>query len=114
MSDEVKTTGIEVGPDKNLEAIMVAKDLTRRTGILTEIQIVQLRMWPLAILNAESSECSFDYEKRILKFKISGFDGERPTDLAERLVNLRRCIKFLLGPEYKIQVRLGKERLDTP
>lgn len=111
MADEVK---INVGPDANLQALMVAKDLTRRTKIITELQAQQLRLWPLAILNARSSDCSLDFDKKVVKFKIKGFEGQRPADLGERIGNLRKCVQFLLGAEYRIQVRDGKERLDTP
>ena len=111
MADEVK---ISVGPDANLQALMVAKDLTRRTQILTELQAQQLRLWPLAILNAKSSQAGIDFEKKVVKFKLKGFEGERPPDLGERIANLRKCVQFLLGSEYRIQVRDGKERLDTP
>ncbi len=113
MADGVKNTiSVPVGPSDIVQKLMVARDLTRRSGIMVELQVQQLRLWPLAVLGAKSSECDFDFDTKRVYFKINGFEGgEPPADLTQRLNNLRECVQFLLGPEYVIQVKNDRKIL---
>ncbi len=107
-----KVTTIEVGPDDMLKNIMVSKDMTRRTGILNELQAHQLRLWPIAILDAKECESIFDFDKKKIIFKIASFyENNQPDNISERIDNLDKSVKFLLGDNYSIAVKYGKRTL---
>jgi hypothetical protein len=99
-------------PDSNsVEQLMLLKDLTRRTGLIYEAQVLQLKYWPmLALTHAKSSEVRLNVEKRVCEF-FARIDskGKAPDDLADRLARLDEAVKWLLGDEWLVKVKLGKK-----
>ncbi len=78
----------------------ILRDLTRRTGMLAEIQLTQLKKWPTVILNRKS-EVIFSPEDRAVLYDIQ---GEGIPDEAA-LGYISHCTKWLLGKDIRVGVR---------
>lgn len=106
----MKEHKIQTGPPKDWETLYRLRDLTRRIGALHEIQINNLKMWPIVILNAREADCSFDYENKLLTYDIKSLDGPRPSEFKQRLKILEASVKQLLGDEYEVVIKFNKAR----
>lgn len=100
--------------DPTWETLLLLRDLTKRTGILHEIQVGQLKMWPLvAFDNATTSEFSWDSTKKMVCFVIQT-QGPAPKKMRARFTWLDQSVKALLGHEWGIKVAInGKEKFET-
>lgn len=100
---------ISVSHDQQL---LMLRDVTNRTGILHEAQLLQLKIWPrLWFARSTAARSSVDVDKKSLVFEISvrkaaSDDGT----FAERL---GACVRWLLGNDWKVAVVLltpGRKR----
>lgn len=93
-----------------VEQLYLLKDLTKRTGILHEVQRMQLDYWIRIVLDkaidhtlmlellGESRSVTFDV-------KTKG----RQKDIEIRLKPLTEWVKWLLGDDLTVKVRIGGE-----
>lgn len=103
------------------EELVKLRELTRMTGLLTNLQIQQLKMWPQIVLAANDAEIEFDPELRLVAVSISNLDyasmQERaPTEdivtvFNRRMNKFNQCVKFLLGDEYSVVIEMKGRRL---
>ena len=98
------TSNIKVGPDPKLEKLYFMRELTRKTGILHEIQVMNLNNWPLVFTHAQEVVTQFSYENKLVAYEIVKVKGRVPANLRQRLEHLEKCVKMLLGDEYSITV----------
>lgn len=98
--DEVR---IKAGPDKKMEKIYFMRELTRRTGILNEAQVINLQTWPLVYTNAKKIECQFSYEDKLVAYEFIEV-GPKLDQMQERYRHLEKSVKMLLGDEYMIRI----------
>ena len=103
-------TSIATGPDRQWEALYRLRDVTRRLGVLSELQVRQLQMWPLVFTNATDSDCEFGFETQQVIFNLRKLKGPTPKDLKVRLQHLTKATQQLLGSEYGVVVNIeGKK-----
>lgn len=96
--------------DDDFEQLLLLRDVTARTGILHEAQILQLKYYPLITTHAINSEIKFDFEGSKIIFNLTQTKGIKPKDFEKRLTILSRYTKQLLGEEYRVIVYLkGKK-----
>lgn len=109
-------TRIRVGaPDKQWEKLFQLRELTRSTGILHELQVVQLKMWPLVFTNATEAACEFHYDTKTVVFHLGKLAGKRPKNFQARLEHLTKATQQLLGDEYAVLINVdGKEAFHGP
>jgi hypothetical protein len=88
-----------------VEQLVQLRHLTRSTGALHEAQVQQLKLWPLVLTHAVESHAIFDYEGSVVIFNLLKTQGNPPEDFADRLKELARYTKFLLGDEYTVLVK---------
>ena len=87
-------------PEEVEKEFGILRDLTRRTGMLADIQTLQLKKWPPAILERKA-EITFSPEDRAILYDI---DGEGlPSE--DRLGYLTVCTRWLLGNDIRVGVR---------
>ena len=100
--------------DPTWEKLLLLRDLTKRTGILHEVQVEQLKMWPLiAFEHATNSEFTWDNTTKNVCFSIKT-EGASPKKMNERFNWLDQAVKALLGPEWAIKVKInGKEKFQS-
>lgn len=92
------------------EQLMLLKDLTERTGILHEAQILQLKMYPLVIFqNAKEVRLELDIEKKELHF-VSKFKIGNPKDFKVKCEQLESYVKWLLGTNWIVRVKDTKDK----
>jgi hypothetical protein len=106
----MKETKVRVGPDRQWEKLYQLRELTRRTGILHELQVLQLKMWPLVFTNATDSECEFNYETKAVVFNLKKLKGKLPANLQERLEHLTKATQQLLGDEYVVVININSKK----
>lgn len=93
------------------EGLFLLADLTRRFGALHEVQVENLKKWPLIYLDVKNSQCEYHHESRKLYFTVGPFNNGKPDRLNDQLVFLEKSCKFLLGSDVRIAVRQGEQTL---
>lgn len=103
------------------EELIKLRELTRMTGLLTNVQIKQLKMWPQIVLAANDAEVEFDPDMRTLTVSISNLDYDAMKERAplddivtvfnRRMNKFNQCVKFLLGNEYAVSIEMKGKRL---
>lgn len=96
------------------EQLMMMREMTRRTGIMHESQMLQLKIWPRVLFQDSSkAEVSIDMVERSMYFRIA-VDGSKSTaangrkSAAERLDSF---VKAMMGDEWHVEVAVkGKKR----
>lgn len=86
------------------EEVATLRDLTRRTGILHEAQVTNLKYWPYVLFEISSHEVLPDDLRRVLTFNLR-FTKKKPKNIKELCQTLESWCWGLLGPEYMIRVR---------
>lgn len=92
------------------EQLIMLKDQTRRLGVLHEAQVLQLKMVPWGFWpTVKSFEVLPDLEKHDMVFELK-LNGKKPDDFNEQCEKVNQWIKWLLGDEWIVRVRLkGKQ-----
>lgn len=96
------------GTPKSWETLYKLREFTRTTGGLHELQVMQLKCWPLVITNATDSTCEFGYDTKTVIFKLSKLKGKKPKDFKKRLKMLAKATQELLGGEYEVLILSDK------
>ncbi len=104
MAKKLKTIKVAVGPTKAWEKLYVLRETTRTTGMLIELQVTQLRAWPMAFLNVADSTCEFDFDGKRVIYNLTESKDKRPKDFKGRLRLLAQATQQLLGDEYSILI----------
>lgn len=96
----------------NYVALLEARELTRITGCLNDLQIQQLKFWPRLINEAVTGcETRFIYEDRELLFNIEiNTKNQNEVNKAKKmLTQLEEWCRFLLGDEYLVRVKFNNK-----
>lgn len=115
----------EVTPPEadGMSQLMVLKGLTKTTGGLHEAQVLQLKYMPLIATHATKSEFTYNYDNKEIIFNLTEVKGPKPRDFKKRLQILSNNVKFLIGEEYRVVIKLkgkivhskkGKTKNDAP
>ncbi|MDE2425727.1 MAG: hypothetical protein KGO96_07455 [Elusimicrobia bacterium] len=90
------------------EELIKLRDLTRRTGLLTEAQVNHLKYWPMIVDSCiVGCEAHFNYDKSELEYQMKVKEKVLPKDFENRLKKLEEWSQFLLGNEYLIKVKVN-------
>lgn len=100
----------------SIEDLMKLRDITRMTGTLSNLQMLQLRLWPQVILGAQKAEIEFDPDAQVVSVDLSDLDyktmmedspWQDPVKLYQyRMEKFDSAVKFLLGDDYGTVIRL--------
>lgn len=101
---------VKAGVDPKLEKIFFMRELTRRTGILQEPQVMNLQTWPLIYTNALKVDCHFSFDEKIVKYDFVAV-GPKLDDMDKRYRHLELSVKMLLGDEYLIEIHCKNKQL---
>jgi hypothetical protein len=89
---------------EDLKATLVRlKDLTRRTGILHEAQVVQLEHWPHVLFNISEHETGVDSDQRVITFVLA-IKGKASKENHKHSKRLEAWVWSLLGDEWMTKV----------
>lgn len=102
---------VRIGPDGQWQRLYALRDLTRKTGMLHELQVMQLKMWPLVFTNAKNASCEFGFETKQVIFKLDTLKGAKPKNFKARLEHLVKATQQLLGTEYAVTVMLDGKKV---
>lgn len=93
------------------EQLVVLRDLTRRTGMLHEAQVIHLELWAkIAIPHSEDVKVLADVDRKRIVVKACVPRGTPdPDDFSYRLITLDRSVKDLLGEEWSVSVTKNKK-----
>ena len=94
--------------------LLKLRDLTQMTGGLEKSQIAQLKMWPKIILCANDGEIEFNPDEKFLAVDLSNLDYKSMesegvdivTSFKRRMDRFDESIKFLLGDDYTVIVKV--------
>lgn len=87
-----------------LEQLRLLKDMTRRTGLLHEAQVHQLKIWPRVVFSTSTAASSeIDVKKKHLTFKVV---TPKPPDALECPEGevLASWVRELLGDDWQVTV----------
>ena len=106
IQDEVIVEPKSIINDKPLEfKLMQLRDLTRRWGVLDDMQITQLRLWPFAVdPSLYKNNVEVDFDKHLVSFNWLGEKTKKDKGYISRIKDLDEKVRFLLGGEWKIQI----------
>lgn len=102
------------------EELMRLKDLTMMTGELSEVQILQLKMWPRVILGATAAEVEFDANERSLTAILGRVSHKAVTEGSKedfkilfdrRMEKFNQAVKWLLGDDYTVRIYSNNHKL---
>ena len=85
------------------QRIIMARDMTKRFGVLHEIQAINLRTWPRVFLNSGPVEVRYAHELRSVEFVLATI-GVKNANLDNGLDKLNRATKWLLGVDVAVRV----------
>lgn len=90
------------------EQLIMLRDLTNRTGVLHEAQVMQLKYWFFMLYPEVSKfEIIFDPEQSVLIYKVLSVKKEEDYRNNSNFNQLNEYIKFLLGARYILRVEDG-------
>ena len=91
------------------EQLLLLKDLTERTGVLHEAQVLQLKYWFFMLYPEVSKfEIMFDPEDSTLIYKVLSVKDEEQHRNNNNFSYLKEYVKFLLGTRYILRVENGR------
>lgn len=98
-------------PDKTAKKILELQHLTRRTGMLHEAQILNLKMWPRVIVpGCSASEVRVDMEKCNVDYNLT-VRGKAAKAFKQRLDSLTEATQWMLGAEWQVRIFKGETLL---
>ena len=86
--------------------VVQLRDLFQKTGVLHDVQIQNLQVWPrLAFPTARSCTASVDIFERVVLFDLDMAIWRRlPGDVVARCKGLAESVQFLLGGDFQVRV----------
>ena len=102
-----------MNPQDVKEQLGLLRELTRRTGVLHEAQVLQLSYWVRIMVDNSTDavilpELDVNDQLAAITFDVTTEGRDRPiTELRERLVHLDEHVKFLLGSQIATKVKLN-------
>jgi hypothetical protein len=88
------------------EQLLLLRSMTERTGILHEAQLLQLKMYPIAMItNSKSAEIKVDIEGKVIDFFLK-LDKKKNAELEIQCERVSEAVKWLLGPDWLVRVRV--------
>lgn len=103
-----KTRTVDVGYSEEDELKKLA-DVTARLGVLSQLQVHNLTIWSKAILGGSKITFCLGAESKTLEISSQeepDFQGE---SLSLGLEYLDKCVRWMLGSFYRIQIICGGE-----
>lgn len=113
IQDQVIVEPKSIVNDKPLEhKLMQLRDLTRRWGVLDELQIAQLRLWPFAVdPSIAKNNVEVDFDKHLVSFNWLGEKSKKDKGYGSRIKDLDEKVRFLLGGEWQIQILYNEKTI---
>lgn len=97
-------------PEKLSPELMQLRDLTRRTGILHDAQVTNLKYWPYVLFEISDHQILPDDLRRVLTFNLK-FTKKKPKNIKDLSRTLESWCWAILGEEYQIRVRDARSGL---
>lgn len=103
-----------------VEELMRWKDLTMMTGELSDVQVLQLKMWPRVILGATTAEIEFDPDQRSVSVYLGRVNYKAITEgstedmmvlFKRRMQKFDQAVKWLLGDDYTVIIYSNKHKM---
>jgi hypothetical protein len=102
-------------------ALLQHRDITRRTGSVSNLQMQQLKMWPMVMCWADAAEAEVDTTAFSVVFDLSKLDLVGMQEYIEttapdqtavahyrsRMNVLAEAVHRYFGPEYSVTVKVG-------
>jgi hypothetical protein len=97
---------LENASDPSLkEKILLLRDMTRRTGVLHEFQVENLKYWFFMLYSeVDKFEIMFDFEKSTLTYKVLSTKDSEAFHKNNNFNTLSEYVKFLLGQNTVVKV----------
>ena len=91
--------------------LMRLKDLTRRTGVLSEPQMLQLRLWPRVVFkDVLDVELQVDIVQRTLHYLVRVQKPPKGKDRDTRTSALFGWVALLLGEEWAMDIKTRQKK----
>lgn len=94
------------------EQLIVLRDLTKRTSGIHEAQVLQLRLWPFAVdptLEKAEAHVGPEEDPPLVRYVWTGSKLTVDKPYCDRVLELVRCVKFILGNNWSVEVQKDGE-----
>jgi len=109
LESALKDVTLEKGLRGQIESL---RKMTELTGQVYELQLTNLKIWPLVVLNMAKNEVRLDTDKKEVLFIVTPkTKGKRPPDLKKRCFYLDGAVRMLLGRDWLVVVQIGKKQI---
>lgn len=108
MSDDL----FEGTPENVKQMLLRAKDQTRRTGVLVEAQVLQLRLWPRVVFKDVLDVIidPLDIEGKTVNYVLRVKTPPKGKDLEKRIQVLEQSIHWLLGDDWGFVIKTRQKK----
>lgn len=87
-------------------AIAQVRDLFQRTGVLHDLQVFNLKVWPQVVYPmAKSIKIGVDFKERQVVYELDIPWYKWVSNMSVRSTGLNESIQFLLGGDYRLVVQ---------
>lgn len=104
---------IPVGMNQDVvNRLMLARDVALRTGALHELLARHLKVWGMAALNTTAIELRYCREDLSVEFRVTSdkfYRQQPPDNLTNRLTYLDGLVRWLMGPEHRVEAIIDSE-----
>lgn len=99
-------------PENAKQMLLRAKDQTRRTGMLVEAQVLQLRLWPRVVFKdvLDVTIDPLDIESKTVHYLLRVKKPLQGKDLAKRFSILDQALHWLLGDDWGYVVKTRQKK----
>jgi hypothetical protein len=101
--------------DNLQDQLLLLKNLTKTTGIVNELQTIQLDGWAKVAFNPTETKTKYtvglELENKVVVYKIAEKACPYKTVESTQLIHLCQWVKWLLGDDWNVKVYRGKKYL---
>jgi len=109
LESALKDVTVEKGLRGQIESL---RKMTELTGQVYELQLANLKMWPLVVLDMAKNEVRLDTDKKEVLFIVTPkTKGKRPAGLKAKCSYLDTAVRMLLGRDWLVVVQIGKSQI---
>lgn len=100
---------VNVAHKETQEQFAQLRDMTRRSGVLHDAQVTQLKLWPRVIIpGCLKSEAAVSTQDGTVTFRLS-IRGRQAKGFAEGVKRVADGVQWLLGDEYSVSFYVNGE-----
>lgn len=92
--------------DNKIQQLVMSRDMFQRTGVIQDLQVLNLKLLPIAVLGDEKAVTEVDCEGRSARVILNS--TKKTKIFTKKLSDLAISVQFVLGMDFNILVSSRK------